>query len=86
MTQVSPTSWGLQGNPCFNFTHNGLSKPPFRDIPDTRLASVTFLTLRCFRLFVLTDTLRLAVNFTMNLRAESAIGQPELAIEILATY
>ena len=43
MTLATLTSWVCQSNPGFNFTlsHNGLStRPPFRDIPDTCLASV----------------------------------------------
>ena len=42
---ASQTSWGLQANPGFNFraSHNGLFRPPFRDTPDTCLASATFL-------------------------------------------
>ena len=46
---ASLTSWVLQGNPGFNFTasHNGLStRPPFRDTPDTCLASVTVVRCR----------------------------------------
>jgi len=44
--QTSPTSWGLHGNPGFKSTSScsGLSGLHSRDIPDTHLASVAFLS------------------------------------------
>ena len=71
MTLASPTSWVLQGNPGFNFTasHNGLSRPPFRDNPDACLTSAAFLSSgdKFHNDFLLSLTLLLSVPGTWSL-------------------